>query len=813
MEQPVNTSPPLEKGAQLGQYTILGRLGAGGMGEVYRARDTRLSRDVAIKVLPSFLSKDPDRLRRFELEARAAAALNHPNILAVYQMGTYEGAPYLVSELLEGSTLREQLSRGPLPLRKVIDYGVQIARGLAAAHEKGIVHRDLKPENLFVAKDGRVKVLDFGLAKVTEPNWPLDSKAATVSRGTEPGVVMGTVGYMAPEQVSGKAADHRADIFAFGAVLYEMLTGKRAFQKPTSVETMSAILNEEPPAVSQFAPTSPPALQRVVQRCLDKSPQQRFQSASDLAFALEALTESESARVATNVVQPDDSRKAIRARGWLALAGLALAALLALAYAGYRDRTEHAGRPRVKSLAVLPLKNLSGDPRQEYLADGMTEALIGRLSEIHDLRVISRTSVMRFRDPQISVPEIARTLGVDAIVEGSTMREGNRIRVTAQLIRGATDEHFWSETYDRELQDALTLQSDLAQSIAEKVEATVTGEEHQRLTATRSVAPEVYESYLKGRFTLNKGNSRADFEKSIGYFEGAIKQDPTFAPAYVGLAEAYTQLGTVFAGSPDEETRPKVMNAARKALELDPDIAEAYVLLAGTLQKEWQWAEAETEYKRALELSPNDAGAHEGFAYWLLCQGRTDEAVAWAQRGRELDPVTVSGDSVALILFFSHRYAESIHESRSVLAVRPDEAAALTYLGFALVANNQPVEAISVLEKAVSISNGSPAATGVLIRAYAHAGRRSDALRLLAELNKRRKAGYVPTGAFVNAYLGLGENEEAFVWLEQAYKERSNILQFVKVHPFFDSIRNDPRFADLVRRVGLDKTPTPTSPS
>ena len=292
MEQPVNSSPPLEKGTQLGQYTVLARIGAGGMGEVYKARDTSLNRDVAIKVLSSSLSNDPDRLRRFEQEARAAAALNHPNILAVYHLGTYEGAPYLVSELLEGSTLREQLSRGPLPLRKVIDYAVQIARGLAAAHEKGIVHRDLKPENLFVAKDGRVKILDFGLAKVTERNWPLDSKAATVSRGTEPGVVMGTVGYMAPEQVSGKAADHRADIFAFGAVLYEMLTGKRAFQKPTSVETMSAILNEEPPAVSQLTPTSPPALQRVVQRCLEKDPEQRFQSASDLAFALDALSDS-----------------------------------------------------------------------------------------------------------------------------------------------------------------------------------------------------------------------------------------------------------------------------------------------------------------------------------------------------------------------------------------------------------------------------------------------------------------------------------------------------------------------------------------
>ncbi len=329
MEQPINTSPPLEKGVQLGQYTILARIGAGGMGEVYRARDTRLSRDVAIKVLPTFVSDDPDRLRRFEQEARAAAALNHPNILAVYQMGTYDSAPYMVSELLEGATLREQLKRGPLPPRKVIEYGAQIAQGLAAAHEKGIVHRDLKPANLFVTKDGRVKVLDFGLAKLTQPSGPLDSKAPTVSRATEPGVVMGTVGYMSPEQVSGKAADHRADIFALGCVLYEMMTGKRAFQKATSVDTMSAILHEDPPGVSQLAPTTPPALERVVHRCLEKDPNQRFQSAADLAFALEAVSESGTAPGAATA-RPVVQARTLRSRIVLFTGGVALVLLVLL---------------------------------------------------------------------------------------------------------------------------------------------------------------------------------------------------------------------------------------------------------------------------------------------------------------------------------------------------------------------------------------------------------------------------------------------------------------------------------------------------
>ena len=530
-----------------------------------------------------------------------------------------------------------------------------------------------------------------------------------------------------------------------------------------------------------------------------------------LAPELEAWRQGRGLRLTQDEKKPDpetpseplqEERPRPKLRLPLALAAVALVGLLAV-FLVHRSRALHAAQPKIRSLAVLPLRNLSGDPGQDYLADGMTEALIGRLSTIRDLRVISHTSVMRFKNPQLSVPEIARTLGVDAIVEGSVMQEGNRIRVTAQLIRGSTDEHFWSETYDREMRDALTLQSQLAQSIAQRVEVAVTGEERQRLTEARSIAPEVYESYLKGRSALDTSNSKADIEQSIGYFQEAIAKDPTFASAYLGLAQAYTRMGTVFVGAPPAQTRPNVMQAARKALELDPNIAEAHVLLANTLQEEWHWAEAEEEYRRALELSPNEADAHGGFAFWLLCQGRTDEALAWARRGRELDPIAVSGDTIGWILFQSHRYDEAIRELRSVLAVQPDDAGALWYLGFVLIANDQAADAVPVLEKALSVSNRSPGVTGVLIRAYNHAGRRDDAIRLLAELKTRRKTGYVPAGAFVNAYLGLNENDQAFEWLEEAYKEQSNILQFLKGHPYFDPIRSDPRFADLLRRVGL----------
>ena len=490
-------------------------------------------------------------------------------------------------------------------------------------------------------------------------------------------------------------------------------------------------------------------------------------------------------------------------RGWIAVSAVVLLALLAAGYAITRSRAADASRTQIRSLAVLPLKNLSGDPTQEYLADGMTEALIGSLSTIHDLRVVSRTSVMRFKDTQLSVPEIAKTLHVNAIVEGSVIREGSRIRIHVQLIRASTDEHFWSESYDRDLRDVLDLQSDVAQAVARKVKVIVSGEEHARLTARHSVSPEVYENYLKGRSILDKSYSTSQLEESIGYFEEATKRDPTFAPAYVGLADAYDRLGTIFIGTPPSEMRPRVVNAARKALELDPGLTEAHILLADVYQEQWDWSDAEAEYNRALDLNPNDAAAHVGFAHWLLCQGRTQEALTWTARGRELDPIEVSGTSVGETLFFARRYDEAIRELKSVLAVQGDSASALWYLGFSLIAKEQPEDAIPVLEKAVSITNRSPGVIGVLIRAYAHAGRREDALPLLEELKRRRQKGYVPAGAFVNAYLGLGEKEQTFAWLERAYQEQSNILQFLKVHPFFDPIRGDPRFADLVRRVGL----------
>jgi TolB-like protein/DNA-binding winged helix-turn-helix (wHTH) protein/Flp pilus assembly protein TadD len=483
---------------------------------------------------------------------------------------------------------------------------------------------------------------------------------------------------------------------------------------------------------------------------------------------------------------------------------LMLAVVVAAGFVAYRTATTKTKQPAIRSLAVLPLQNLSGDPAQQYLADGITEELIGRLAGIRDLRVISRTSVMRFKNTQLSVPEIARMLGVDAVVEGSVMREGSRIRVHAQLIRAASDEHFWSESYDRELRDVLAMDADVAQAIARKVEVTISGKEHERLAAIRPVAPEVYENYLKGKFALDRRNNKSDVEESITYFNQAIKKDPTFAPGYLGLASAYWDLGSVFMGGVGEQERPRAVLATQTALKLDPELAEAHVLMALIAETRWHWAEAESEYHRALDLRPNDAFAYSGLAWWLDCQGRTEEAVTMRRHARELDPLAVSGADLSWDLLFARRYDEAIQELHSVLAVKPDDAFPRWILGFALIANHDPQGAIPELEKGVSVSNRSPAVIGLLVNAYAQAGRRRDAFQLLDELTRRRQAEYVPATAFVFAYLGLGNYDQAFVWLEQAYKEQSYALQTLKVLPLFDPIRADPRFIDLLHRVGVD---------
>jgi TolB-like protein/Flp pilus assembly protein TadD len=489
-------------------------------------------------------------------------------------------------------------------------------------------------------------------------------------------------------------------------------------------------------------------------------------------------------------------------RGALMLVGIiALGASALWLVLGRKMSQPVAANAHIRAIAVLPLQNFSGNPDQDYLADGMTEALIARLAGIHGLRVISRTSAMQLKGTRKSVPALGKELAVDAVIEGSVVRERDKIRVSVRLIRASTEEHLWSNAYDREFRDVLTLQSELAQGIAQQIAIAVEAESGTGVSG-RSVAPAVYESYLKGRFELNKG-TREGLEEALRQFQSAIDADATFAPAYAGIAATHIQLGTVFFGESPQEAGPKVFAAAKKALELDPQLTEAHVLLAQTLTRQWRWPEAKAEYERAIELSPSDAGAQAEFASWFVCQGRTQDALSFARGAQRLDPLGLHGTEVGWILFMGRRYDEAIRELRTVLAVDPENTFALWFLGFALLGAEQFDEAVRVLEKNASVSHRSPAVLGLLVRAYASDGRRADALRALGELQERRKSGYVPAAALLNAYLGLGDKEAAFTWLGRAADEQSNIVQFLKVHPFFDLLRGDPRFAAFLHRANF----------
>ena len=513
------TDMTLQPGTRLGSYEITSLLGSGGMGQVYRAKDHKLGRDVAIKVLREELASDPERLRRFEQEARSASALNHPNIITIYDIGKHGDTPYIAMEFVEGKTLREMLAEGPLLTKKLLQLATQIAEGLAKAHSAGIIHRDLKPENLMVTDDGYVKILDFGLAKLMPEAVDYGSEETTISRElTRAGVILGTVGYMSPEQASGRPLDHRSDQFSFGSILYEMATGKIAFKRETAAQMLAAIIEGEPEPVAKVNPNVPAHLRVIVERCLEKHREERYESTRDLARELEGLREIPFALPAIL------TRRTVLA-GVSALVVLGLALLVGLNVGGLRDHLLGGTTP-IDSLAVLPLANQSGDPEQEYFVDGITEAIITDLAKISALKVISRNSAMRYKDTDMSIPEIAEELGVDAVVEGSVLREGDRVRVAAQLIEASTDQYLWADNFDRELRDILSLYSDIARAIAQEIEIAVTPEEETRLASIRPVNPEAYDAYLRGTYHWQK-LTREDLDTAERYFNLALEKDPS----------------------------------------------------------------------------------------------------------------------------------------------------------------------------------------------------------------------------------------------------------------------------------------------
>ena len=788
----------MKRGARLGPYEVVDPIGAGGMGEVYRARDTRLGRDVAIKLLPPEFASDSERLRRFEQEARAVAALSHPHILALFDVGTHEGSPYLVTEVLEGEPLRERLSRGALPARKAVNLAVQIAQGLAAAHEKGIIHRDLKPENVFITKDGHVKILDFGIAKLVAPRSAEElARATTVVEATAAGTTLGTVGYMSPEQVRGHTVDQRTDIFSLGCVLYEMLAGRAPFRRNTAADTTSAILHEEPLALPHGVSRS---LDRIIRRCLEKGPEERYQSARDLGFDLQA--EAETLTAPSPLGLGPRPRRLLRA-GMVSL-GVVVAAAAGVYVLVVRGRPGVPAAPgQIRSIAVLPLANLSSIPGQEYFSDGMTEELTATLSKISALKVISRTSAMQFSGTKKPLREIAAALGVDGVIEGSVLHAGGRVRITAQLINAATDAHVWAESYERDLKDVLALQSEVALAIAGEVRAKLTPQELTRLASVRPVNPQAYELCLKG-WHLIHSYKEEEFRTALEYFQQAIAIDPTYAPAHAAVATYYVEGGSRGYQAPDE-TIPKARAALQRALELDEGQAEAHATLGNLMfWFDWDWSGAERELKRAIALDPNRAATRVQYATYLGAVGRPDAAVSEYRLAVERDPLTPNKSlGLGAVLYYARRHDESIAQLQKALKADPPGVGPMvrTLLGLNYAQKHMGSEAVAECDKAIESLPEDQLVLSNCGKVYGLTGNHQRALTLKARLESLSVRHYVDPFGIALIFDGMGDNEGALEWLERSYTERSPNLWSLNEELWTDRLRSDPRFQDLVRRI------------
>lgn len=844
---------PLTPGARLGRYEVVSLLGAGGMGEVYLAKDQHLDgKEVALKVLPAAALADEAARKRLRKEAIALSRISHPNIATVSDFDTHEGVDFLVMEYVPGHTLTHRLARGPIPEKEVAALGVQIASALEEAHEHGVVHRDLKPANVVVTPKGQAKVLDFGLAKLLRP---ATETAATQTLSEIRGAA-GTLPYMAPEQLRGEGVDARTDIFALGAVLYEITTGERPFREESSARLTDAILHQAPVTPRALRPQISQDLERIILKCLDKDPDGRYQHADDLSVdlrKLKAVTDSPPGRdhelhtiqsrvlAAASVRELEKQRYAIqeylprnlynteglalrdqveqaihrhaparhmaasfRWRPMAGALGVIAALLVGSSYFVWRALSE-AAPPlgRIESLAVLPFENLSGDPEQEYFADGMTEELISSLAKIKALKVISRTSVMRYKGARKPLPEIARELGVDAVVEGTVRRSEDRVRITTQLIEAASDRHLWAEGYERDLRDVLALQSDVARSIAHEVRAVLTPQEQFRLASARRVKPEAYEAYLKGRYHWNK-RAEEGFRRAIGYFERAIEEDPADARPYSGLADAYSMLGS-YSLSPLAETFPKARAAAMKALEIDDTLAEAHTSLAWVrLAFDWDWTGAAHEFERAIELDPSYATAHHWYSYYLAATGQLNSAVESVRRAERLDPLSLSiSKSVGLMLSLLGEYNQAEEHLRRGIEMEPGFADAHIRLGWVLFRKGENEEAIAEFQKAIDLSGESTEYLAALGTAYARYGERNKARKLIEDLKRLSKGTFVAGSHVASIYAELGENDLAFRWLEKAYEERDSNLSLINLHAGLDRLRSDSRFAHLLRRIGL----------
>ncbi|MGD8816785.1 MAG: protein kinase [Acidobacteriota bacterium] len=793
-------------GKSLGHYEILEPLGAGGMGEVYRATDTKLGREVALKILPAEMAASPGRLERFRREARALAALDHPSIVTVHSVEEAEGVHFLTMQLVEGQSLDRAVPPGGMPVNRLLALATALADALVAAHEKGIVHRDLKPGNVMLTKDGRVKVLDFGLAKIAaaEEGAPSDSEMSTAM--TRAGVMMGTVPYMSPEQVSGAPVDQRTDIFSLGVILYEMATGRRPFAGGSAMEVGTAILRDAPAPMASLRADLPEELVRVVNRCLEKDPAARFPSMRDVRGGLLAVSPGESER--RNVSGPAPAPGAGARAHALTIASIAIllvvAAYLLIRFPAWRA-PEAPIAPRIRSIAVLPLDNYSGDPNQEYFAEGMTDELTADLARISKLRVISRGSAMQFKgEDRPPTPEIAELLDVDAVVEGSVLRVDDRVRITVQLIDARADRHLWADSFERSSRDVLALQDELTSAIAREIDVQLTPAEESRLESAAAVDPEAYDAYLKGRYFFNRPSDE-NLQKAIARFEEAIAISPDFAPAQSGLSDAYLWAGYNEGFLTASEARPKAKDAAEKAIELDDSSAEAHTSLAVfKLFYEYDWAGAEVEFRRAFELNPSYAYAHDQFALGLAFQGRFEESIAESQRAAELDPLNPQIPIDAIFAWvWQGDYPAAREEARRSAELDPTYFFPEVAYGWIELEAGNIQEAIPYFQKAKSMGS-PPFVNAFLAYAYGASGDRALALAELDEVQKMSLGGSPTPFNLALVSLGLGEHGRAVSYLEQAYASDSQWLGWLGHDRIFDPLRSDPRFAALMKTLGFE---------
>jgi serine/threonine-protein kinase len=775
-------------GRTISHYEIVEKLGEGGMGVVYKARDLRLNRIVAVKFLPENLLQFTDTLERFQQEAEAISALNHPNIATIYELEETEGRKFLVLEYLGGGTLKSaiktlHLSGRELPVKDVLEYGIQAAEGLGHAHQHGIVHRDVKTDNMMLTEDRKVKITDFGLARL---------------RGavhlTKTGSTVGTAAYMSPEQIRGEEVDQRSDLFSFGVVLYELTTGRLPFRGDHEAALSYAIVNEAPvPAGSLRQGLSGP-LERVIERCLEKDKGSRYQSADEIAGDLRGiLTGSrETGRVSSGFSK---RARVAAVLGALFLAGAMIAILLLL-----RSRPAAA---EGNSVAVLPFRNLNQDIDLEYFSDGMTEDIITHLSKIANLRVISRTSAMRFKNTEKSTTEIGNDLNVTTLLQGSVRRSGNRVRIGAQLIRAGDDENIWAETYDRELTDVFGIQSQIAQEIAAALKVKLDPGPSRGIAQRPTENPEAYDLYLRGRFQWNK-RVPVSLLKSVELFHQATEKDPGYAAASAGLADAYTLIGT-FGLLPPGVAFPQARSAAMRALQIDSTLGDAHASLAFVLMYyDWKWSDAEKEFAKAIHLNPGNAVPHSWYSMLLTLQGRTREVQIERKRAGDLDPQSpVIRSDLGLESYFQRDYDRAIDDFQGSLKLDPLFVAAYVPMGGAYLQKKMYAEAIDAFQHASMFSQGHPITVAALGYAYALTGRTEDAVSMLDLLVERRAGEYVPPYWIAVLEAGLGKRDAAFDWLQKAFDEKDPSLVYLRFDPSLDGLRSDPRFSLLVQKVGL----------